>query len=209
MIEKFILPEEVRAERLEFFRQRFSEEAVYRVPDGSPRLLGKGPGVRYSWQIYARRVLFDPECSETMATLALDMIARSIGSFDFQLGGLETAAVPVMCSIQAYARMKGVDLNVLAVRKTRKEYGLYNWIEGKPIPGKKVLLVDDLCNSSHSLSTSMRVLSYEYAVQPIPFTFTVVNKTMKGEANQDYDKNMPPNFKALYLLDLTDLNLRH
>ena len=207
LVDRFVLQDHEREARLEGVRQFFSTHAVHRVLPGQPPLLGKAPGTRYEWQIYARRALFDPAFAEVMATLALDMIAREIGHFEFQLAGLETASVPVMCAISAHARVRGVNLNVVSVRKNRKDYGLHNWIEGR-LDRKRVLLVDDICNSTESLQTAARVLVNEYQAGLLPFTFTVVNKTLKGSRNEHYDKHMPAGFRALYLLDLTDLGLR-
>lgn len=205
-IESLILADHERDARHDWLRTIFSRKAVYRVQPGSPPLLGKAPGERYQWQIYSRRATLDPVFADRMATLALDLIARRIGHFDFQLAGLETASVPVMCALSSKAMSHGISLNVIAVRKNRKDYGLHNWIEGES-NGKPILLVDDLCNSTSSLGTALHVLSAEYNAGFIPHTFTLVNKCPKGGVNESYDKHMPNGFEALYLLDLTDIGL--
>jgi hypothetical protein len=206
-VKQFILSDEEREEKHSAAAKFFAEKAVYRVPAGQPWLLGKAPGTRYAWQMYSRKAMFNPEFAENVATLALDMLATEIGNFDFQLGGLETAAVPVMCAIQAHARVRGVDINVVSVRKNRKDYGLFNWIEGD-LNSKPVLLVDDICNSTESLRTAMRVLGDEYKALFLNRTFTLVNKCNRGAPNISYDKNMPDTFEALYLFDLDDIGLR-
>ena len=205
-VSNFVLNLELKEKLHSAAVKYFAENAIHKVLPGQPKLLGKAPGSRYSWQIYARKALFNPEFSEIMSILALDLIAREVGHFNFQMAGLETAAVPVMCSIQAHARVRGVNINVVSVRKNRKDYGLYNWIEGS-LNNKPVLLVDDICNSTESLRTAMNVLAKEYNTNFISGTFTIVNKCMRDDPNTNYNKNMPENFKPLYLFDLTDFDL--
>jgi len=64
------------------------------------------------------------------------------------IGGLETAAIPIVAGILAVNRAAGASpLNGFYLRKKRKPDGLCRLLEGVPPPhGTRVLLVDDILN---------------------------------------------------------------
>jgi orotate phosphoribosyltransferase len=68
------------------------------------------------------------------------------------IGGMETAAIPIVAGILAVNRAcGGAPLNGFYLRKTRKRDGRRRLLEGPPPPsGERVLLVDDILNKGIS-----------------------------------------------------------
>jgi orotate phosphoribosyltransferase len=68
------------------------------------------------------------------------------------IGGMETAAIPIVAGMLAVNRACGAPpLNGFYIRKKRKKDGLRRLLEGPPPPrGERVLLVDDILNKGIS-----------------------------------------------------------
>jgi orotate phosphoribosyltransferase len=128
--------------------------------------------------------------------------------FNFQITGLETASTPMLASIPIVAKAMEVDINAFVVRKTRKEYGLLNMIEGLP-NDKLAVIVDDLCNRSRSMAQCLKVLHAE-GIPVANVAFAIVNKSNKEVHDKDRlngDMYLPKEIKVISLFDLDDFNL--
>lgn len=68
------------------------------------------------------------------------------------IGGMETAAIPIVAGLLAINRAcGGPPLNGFYIRKARKQHGLRRLLEGpRPPRGERVLLVDDILNKGIS-----------------------------------------------------------
>lgn len=78
---------------------------------------------------------------------------RQFSSSGYQVGGLETAAIPLVSSL-VYAAQ---DTNGFYIRKKRKRYATQKYIEGE-VSSKKIVLVDDLILSGKSFLKQVQVL---------------------------------------------------
>ena len=106
------------------------------------------------------------------------------------------------------ASVYDIDINSFVVRKEQKEYGLCNWLEGVP-NSKKVLLIDDLCNSGISMGRAYNILS-NMGVEFVPYAFSIVNKSnveVHTQQRLNSDMYLPPEFKMVSLFTLDDFNL--
>jgi orotate phosphoribosyltransferase len=170
---------------------------------------GKVPGSRYTWMFYLRRGLFKKKFNNAVSQMFIYKMEREIDSnFDFQLSGLETAATPMLIGLPYVASAFDIELNSFVVRKEQKEYGLKNWIEGIPNE-KKVLLIDDLCNSSASMGKAYKVLT-EIGFEVLPYALTIVNKSNKKihtEQRLKSDMYLPEHVNVISLFNLDDFNL--
>jgi len=170
---------------------------------------GKKPGTKYSWMFYLRRGLFDKKFINAISQMFIYKIEREVGvEFDFQLSGMETAATPMLVGIPLIASVYDIDINSFVVRKEQKEYGLCNWLEGVP-NSKKVLLIDDLCNSGISMGRAYNILS-NMGVEFVPYAFSIVNKSnveVHTQQRLNSDMYLPPEFKMVSLFTLDDFNL--
>lgn len=199
------LTDEERQNHREWLRNYINEYCIVRVPPDKTPMYGKAPGSRYTWQFYLRRGLFNHRFNYRMALLFLDMIQTEYNYFDFQISGLETASTPMISVIPLIASNYNIDINAFSIRKERKNYGMFNLIEGTVRKGVPVLLMDDLSNSTSSLQRAFYVVTNELKETPFPATFTVVNKTRDNSS----DKSVPEFLKNLSLFNLTDFNLSY
>lgn len=169
---------------------------------------GKAPGTYYTWMFYLRRGLFNVDFMENLSKAFLYHLEREIGlNHDIQVSGLETAATPMLTGMPIFLKsIYGLDVPSFVVRKDTKEYGLLNDIEGI-VHDRPVLLCDDLCNSSASLSVAFEVLLSK-GISILPYAFVIVNKYNKGIHDREYtDMYLPKGFKIISLFGLDDFGL--
>jgi orotate phosphoribosyltransferase len=116
-----------------------------------------------------------------MSNIFVYHVEREIGHFDFQITGLQSGATPIVVGLSVMCKHKfGLNINSFSVRKTQKEYGLMNWIEGLPLKDKPVLIVDDLVNSAHTLVTCHHILT-KFNATVLPYAFSCVNMQNNSE----------------------------
>jgi len=172
------------------------------------KMPGKAPGSTYTWMFYLRNGLFNHQFLINVSQLFLYHMERIDPKFNFQLTGLETAATPMLAAIPMVASVMGIDINAFVVRKTRKEYGLKNIVEGIP-NDKLAVMIDDLCNSSQSMAQCLKVLQSE-GITVGNVAFCIVNKSNKevhDEKRLKTDMYLPPEIKVISLFTLDDFGL--
>src|SRR5262245_51156419 len=77
--------------------------------------------------------------------------------YAFHVGGLESAAIPLVSAIVMKSVEKKKPVNGFYIRKSRKRTGLLNSIEGT-LTKEPVILVDDLINSGGSIEKQIKIL---------------------------------------------------
>ena len=77
--------------------------------------------------------------------------------YPFQVGGLETSALPLIAAILMKGVQHGKPVNGFFIRKSRKRSGLMRQIEGV-LTDDPVILVDDLINSGSSFKKQIAIL---------------------------------------------------
>lgn len=202
-----LTPDEYHSKWL-FVRDFIYQFCIYRVQPGEPLLKGKDPNTWNARQFYLRRGLFNAEFLATVSELFLQKIYEEIQTFDFQIAGLETASTPLLAGIPLIAAKHGVDINAFSIRKTRKEYGLLNWIEGR-VNDKPIMLVDDLCGSTASLNTAYNTLIKVNLTNILNLAFCVVSKNTSLEDRKKLTENsyLPEDVRVSYLYSLRDFGL--
>jgi len=178
-------------------------------------------GARYTWQFYLRRGCFDSTFNSLLSQMFIYQVERTIGHFNFQLAGLETAATPMLSAIPLVAKKFGIELNSFVVRKDRKEYGLLNWIEGQIKESVPVLMIDDLISGSNSMKKCNDILTlYHSNIETMNYVFAIVNKHTKHMSNPHYKEQLKsmgntsavycdkiPDKRIIYLFNLDDFGL--
>lgn len=162
--------------RLEWLRREIEHNAVYRVRPGDPGLLGKAPATRYTWQIYLRRVMMNPE----WMWHAAHELHRRLPPGPRQFAACEDAGVPLAQALATIDRHPWI-----SVKKERKKYGLHNWTEGR-VSGAPIVLVDDVAGSQATLrgaAAKLRAFKLDLA----PYYVTILNKT-QGTHPENYLK---------------------
>lgn len=109
------------------------------------------------WLFDLRRILLDANVLEDIGTVFWQTFRSS---YPFQIGGVETAAIPLVTSLvmHGYLKEDTRDVTGFFLRKSRKKTGLTRMIEGEIVPGRPIILVDDLTNSGNSLQRQVEVL---------------------------------------------------
>ena len=79
------------------------------------------------------------------------------GRLPFQVGGLETAAIPLVSAIVMKSVERGTPINGFYMRKSRDRDGLMKVVEGT-LTDEPVILVDDLINSGNSFDRQIKIL---------------------------------------------------
>src|SRR4051812_11830291 len=99
-----------------------------------------------SWMIDLRAAFMRPDL---LAAVADEFWSLNGDRDQFQIGGMETAAIPLLTAILLRAPERHRGVNGFIIRKERKATGLGRIIEGE-ITEAPVVLVDDIINSAKS-----------------------------------------------------------
>lgn len=124
----------------------------------------------------------------------------------FQLAAVEHAGVPLALGIQEEFKKKGFSINMFSVRKERKNYGLFHYIEGIPNT-YPVIVIDELFNSGGSVWRAMLVIIEELGLEIAPKFATILSLNTKEKTDTfkitlDGNKWIAP----LYLFTKDDFN---
>lgn len=160
------LIEKHKQEKLEYLRDEIEHNAIYRIRPGANPLAGKDPGQNYTWQIYLRRCLFNPN----FVMLAAELLIDKLSDRNIQIGACEDAGVPLGLAMSALLKTP-----MISIKKQRKSYGLLNFTEGT-FTGKPILLVDDLAGSQATLRQCVWILN-SFKLPIAKQYATVMNKT--------------------------------
>ncbi len=113
-----------------------------------------GEGERQSWMFDFRRVLLQ---SDVLDALSIEMYARVAPYGKVQVGGLETASLPLIAGVVLKAHDAGTNMNGFFMRKSRDKDGMQNMIEGV-VTDEPVVLLDDLVNSGKGMLRQIAAL---------------------------------------------------
>jgi outer membrane protein assembly factor BamB len=130
------------------------ERAILR---GENQRLISPNGNNNRWLIDMRRLFMDAELLDAAAELFWQECA---GLMPFQVGGMETAAIPLVSAIIMKSLARGTPVNGFTIRKERKTWGTGSSIEGV-LTGVPIVIVDDVLNSGRSLEKARVVLEQE------------------------------------------------
>ncbi len=106
------------------------------------------------WLFDFREIMLDAEILDAYAEIFWE---RFGSHYPFQVGGLESAAIPLVSAILMKSAQRKKPVNGFYIRKSRKRMGLVKLIEGK-LSSHPIILVDDLINSGASLDKQMKIL---------------------------------------------------
>jgi outer membrane protein assembly factor BamB len=130
------------------------ERAILR---GENQRLISPSGNSNNWLIDLRRIFMDAELLDAAAELFWQECG---GLMPFQVGAMETAAIPLLSAIILKSLARGAAVNGFTIRNERKTYGTGNSIEGV-LTADPIVMVDDVLNSGRSLEKARAVLEQE------------------------------------------------
>ena len=154
-------------------------------------------GMESNWLFDFRNIVLKPNHLNLIAEIFFDLFKKS---YPFQVGGLETAAIPLISAVVMKSRELGIPVNGFYIRKSRKNDGLQKIVEGS-LGDEKIILVDDLINSGKSFMKQLEIL--EKMGKKVQSIFTLVN----FRDLRDYAFLQEKNIKLVSLVALPDLGI--
>lgn len=149
------------------------------------------------WLFDFRRILLKPECLNLIAEIFWQ---RFKDQYPFQVGGQETAAIPLISAIIMKSRELGLPVNGFYLRKSRKKDGLQKIVEGV-LNDEKIILVDDLMNSGGTFVRQLGVL--EQLGKKVSHIFVLMN----FRDLNDYTFGNEKHVELISLLSLLDFDM--
>ena len=151
-------------------------------------------GTRSAVYIDLRRVTMHPSGASAIGRM---IMARLSGVGVDAVGGMATAAIPVVTSVVCESWRQGEPLRGFYVRETAKTRGTQRRIEGLLEEGDRVALLEDTMTTGRSTMTAVEAVRSEGGI--IDRVITVVDRQQGGSA-LFADAGIP--FEALITLDL-------
>ena len=112
-------------------------------------------GSEADYYVDMRRVTLDG----VAAPLVGRVMRRVVADWDFDaVGGLTMGADPVAASMMHAAAAAGDRLDAFVVRKEAKRHGMQRRIEGTPVEGRRVLVVEDTSTTGNSPLAAVEAL---------------------------------------------------
>ncbi|MBN1870128.1 MAG: orotate phosphoribosyltransferase [Candidatus Omnitrophica bacterium] len=114
-------------------------------------------GKESDYYIDARRITLTARGAFLFARVILDMVK---GDDMDAIGGPTLGADPILGAISVLSLQAGKPLNTFIIRKTPKEHGKKQQIEGPPLKeGSRVVLIDDVATTGKAFVQSLDVLT--------------------------------------------------
>jgi len=66
------------------------------------------------------------------------------------VGGLTFGADPIAMATAFASELKGHPISAFSIRKTKKDHGIAQWVEGDLSPGARVVVIDDVATTGGS-----------------------------------------------------------
>src|SRR3989344_5835171 len=135
------------------------KRVIFRQQDGIAIF---SQGSKQEWIFDFRSVMLDP----AFLGLAADIFwERFASKYPFQVGGLESAAIPLVSAIVMRGIERGTPVHGFYIRKSRKPEGLQKIIEGE-LTDDPIVLVDDLINKGGTFVKQIEILKREGKRKP-------------------------------------------
>lgn len=136
---------------MERLRQKIAKEAFVTGSEYKEATNGLATS---GWIFDIKKILFDAETLDAVSSLLLE---RASQDGHFQVGGIESASIPLVSSIMMKSVEHGTPVNGFFIRKSRNKNGLAKIVEGT-LGNERIVLVDDLMNRGRSFIKQIEVL---------------------------------------------------
>lgn len=146
-------PEEVNLDARDRLKKAILDKVIITSND---HRIAYGDGRELSWIMDFRKIILNPTSLFDIANLFFEIIKKNYPNKKIQIGGLETAAIPIISSLVSLSRGEIIS-NGFFIRKSRKKTGLLNLIEGI-LEDEEVVLVDDILSYGRSALRQIEIL---------------------------------------------------
>lgn len=138
----------------EDFRTAIAQFALVRAQD-AVIVASERTGARDQWIFDFRAFILQPTWLDRYAEIFWEQYGSRL---PFQVGGLETAGIPLVAAIVMKSVERGTPVNGFYLRKSRKRQGLMKNLEGT-LTDEPIVFVDDLINSGQSMNKQIDILT--------------------------------------------------
>lgn len=114
-------------------------------------------GIEADYYVDLRRVTLHHEASRYVGQVMLALLDEA-GISCAAVGGLTMGADPVGHAIMRTAGDQGRAVDTFVVRKAQKSYGMGRQVEGPPVQGRDVVVVEDTSTTGGSALTAVEAL---------------------------------------------------
>ncbi|MFA5998194.1 MAG: PQQ-binding-like beta-propeller repeat protein [Candidatus Paceibacterota bacterium] len=170
--------------------RKLIEQEVYRTKEQERTIPNV---VEVGWIFDFKRILLRAEALDGISELFWE---KCQAEYPFQIGGIETAAIPLVTAFTLKLREKGRRANGFFIRKSRKKHGTLRMIEGA-VTDEKIMLVDDTLNTGQSFIRQVEVI--EGLGKKVDAVFAILR--YRDESYYDYFHT-----KGIKLFSLFELN---
>jgi outer membrane protein assembly factor BamB len=138
----------------EDLRKAIETTAFVHAKNGAVIVASESTGARASWVFDLRALILQPHWLNRYAEIFWERFADL---YPFQVGGVETAGIPLIAAIVMKGVQRGTPVNGFYIRKSRKRYDLMKQVEGT-LNDHPIIFVDDLMNSGGSVNKQIDIL---------------------------------------------------
>ncbi len=132
-------------------------------------------GVTSDYYIDCKEIILDAEGLLLVGKMILDKIKEWEAT---AVGGMELGSVPISTGVSLISATEGWPLDNFIIRKSAKEHGTGKKIEGKLLPGTRVVVVEDVVSSGSSALKVIDVVREAGAV--VAGVVCIVDREMSG-----------------------------
>lgn len=183
-----------RSSELQLLKEKIKEDVII-TKDSN---LGDGQfEEKINWLFDLRNITLQPV---TLTIIAREFWRHNIDLDNCQVGGLETASIPIIAAVLLEGEKIGKNVTGFYIRKSRKKTGLVKNIEGI-LTKEPVVLVDDLINTGSSIMRQVLLLEKEGV--EVKRVFTVV----RFREYEEYPEMMTRNIKISSIFTLPDFSI--
>lgn len=157
-------------------------------------------GLTSTYYVDMRRSTLHHEAGPLIGHVMLDMLEESgFGAEDIDaVGGLTMGADPVATAIMHAAASRGLDIDAFVVRKEAKGHGTRRQVEGPPVQGRRVVVLEDTSTTGGSPLQAIEALR-EAGAEVVAVAVVVDRAT---GAQEKIEETGVPYLAALSLRDL-------
>lgn len=197
MTHQRILENSVGAESLAEIKTIIQKDVI--VAKEEAVIVANRNGKMGNWLFDFRHIFLNAKTLQKLAEVFWTIFKED---YPFQVGGMESASIPLVTAIVLTGQARGTPINGFYIRKSRKKIGLMKHIEGS-LGDEKVILVDDLINSGGSFIKQIEVLNS--LNRKIASVFAFVR--FRNDNAYTYFQNK--NIDVVTLFALTDFGLNY
>ncbi len=181
------------------FRDAIQSHVLIQEKNGATIVGNEQTGAHDEWIFDFRALLLQAKWLDRYAEIFWERYAEKL---PFQVGGLESAGIPLVAAIVMKSIARGTPINGFYIRKSRKRAGLMKYIEGT-LTDEPIVFVDDLINSGGSIRKQIDILAREQ--KTVTDVFVILS--FREDAAYEHFANHKISFSHLFSLRDFDLNV--